>query len=199
MYISCQLWFVVIYSLFQWSDGNARHLWMIFTKDPIGEECFIIDYRYFCRPNVMNDSITSCHYGKLLTFDQLQNMNVSTEDLINWLTPFDLIEQYTVYLNKDGMDSSVTKRTVCNCTQDRIGRRCEFNLPLKAPGPGFWLNQLMGSINFDNDETLTRFVDGIICPGADMFLEWRHICDGFTQCENGADELHCYLLEFFSM
>ncbi|CAF1547490.1 unnamed protein product [Adineta steineri] len=63
--------------------------------------------------------------------------------------------------------------------------------------PGDWLGQQTANINLNNHETLTRLVDGIICPGADMFLEWRHICDGFTQCTNGADELNCHLLEFF--
>ncbi|CAF1016779.1 unnamed protein product [Adineta steineri] len=45
-------------------------------------------------------------------------------------------------------------------------------------------------------ETLTIFIDGIICTGADLFLEWRHVCDGTTQCQNGADEIDCHLLEF---
>ncbi|CAF1287381.1 unnamed protein product, partial [Didymodactylos carnosus] len=36
----------------------------------------------------------------------------------------------------------------------------------------------------------------ITCEGADIFLEWRHICDGITQCQNGADEIDCHHLEF---
>ncbi|CAF4151493.1 unnamed protein product, partial [Adineta steineri] len=63
--------------------------------------------------------------------------------------------------------------------------------------PGNLLGQQMSLTISKNYETITRLVDEIICAGADMFLEWRHICDGFTQCANGADELNCHLLEFF--
>ncbi|CAF1266508.1 unnamed protein product [Adineta steineri] len=115
---------------------------------------------------------------------------------MNWLIPFHLIEQYAVHLD-DNENTRATEATICNCSQNRIGRYCEYNFISRDITPGDWLRQQMSNSYSNNYETLTRLVDGIICPGADMFLEWRHICDGFTQCANGADELDCHLLEFF--
>ncbi|UJR19685.1 hypothetical protein I4U23_022819 [Adineta vaga] len=127
----------------------------------------------------------------------VEKLNVSTDDLISWVIPFYLIEQYAAHLNDDGENAQAAKTTICNCSHNRNGRHCEYSLPSTSVTPGPWLNQQMATIDLDSDEILTRFVDGIICPGADMFLEWRHICDGFIQCQNGADELNCQLLEYF--
>ncbi|CAF3651445.1 unnamed protein product [Adineta steineri] len=115
---------------------------------------------------------------------------------MNWLIPFHLIEQYAVYLD-DNENNRATEATICNCSQNSIGRYCEYNFNFRKATPGNWLGQQTSNVLLNNYETLTRLVDGIVCPGADIFLEWRHICDGFTQCTNGADELDCHLLEFF--
>ncbi|CAF0736628.1 unnamed protein product [Adineta steineri] len=140
--------------------------------------------------------IESCKDGNSWTFDKLGKLNVTTEDLMNWLIPFHLIEQYAAHLHANE-NTCATEATICNCSQNRIGRYCEYNFISRKITPGDWLDQQTSNVFLNNYETLTRFVDGIICPGADMFLEWRHICDGFTQCANGADELDCHLLEFF--
>ncbi|CAF4079021.1 unnamed protein product, partial [Adineta steineri] len=115
---------------------------------------------------------------------------------MDWLIPFHLIEQYAVHLD-DNENNRATEATICNCSQNRIGRYCEYNFNFRKDTPGHWLDQQMSNLHSNYYETLTKFVDGLICPGADKFLEWRHICDGFTQCANGADELDCHLLEFF--
>ncbi|CAF1195768.1 unnamed protein product [Adineta steineri] len=115
---------------------------------------------------------------------------------MNWLIPFYLIEQYAAHLDYN-RNTHATEATICNCSQNRIGRYCEYNFSSRVSTLGDWLSQQMTLSYTNSYETLTRLVDGIICPGADIFLEWRHICDGFTQCANGADELNCHLLEFF--
>ncbi|CAF1184106.1 unnamed protein product [Adineta steineri] len=115
---------------------------------------------------------------------------------MDWLIPFHLIEQYAIHLD-DNENNRAAEATICNCSQNRIGRYCEYNFNFRKDTPGHWLDQQMSNLHSNYYETLTKFVDGLICPGADKFLEWRHICDGFTQCANGADELDCHLLEFF--
>ncbi|CAF4151727.1 unnamed protein product, partial [Adineta steineri] len=170
---------------------------MIYSKDETRPECFLVDFRYYCRQVTVNTIIESCKDGNLWAFDKLKKLNVTTENLINWLIPFYLIEQYAAHLD-DNENTRAAEATICNCSQNQIGRYCEYNFNSRVSAPGNWLDQQMSYVQNSNSyETLTRLVDGIICPGADMFLEWRHICDGFTQCANGADELDCHLLEFF--
>ncbi|CAF1225754.1 unnamed protein product [Adineta steineri] len=183
-------------SLLRLSNEDDIHQWMIYSKDETRTECFIINFRYYCRSVTVNTIIESCKDGNAWTFDQLENLNVTTENLMDWLIPFHVIEQYAAYLD-DNENTRATEATICNCSRNRIGRYCEYNFISRVMLPGNLLAQQMSKMFSNSYETLTRFVDGIICPGADMFLEWRHICDGFTQCTNGADELDCHLLEFF--
>ncbi|CAF3952043.1 unnamed protein product [Adineta steineri] len=169
---------------------------MIYSKDETRPECFLVDFRYYCRQVTVNTIIESCKDGNLWAFDKLKKLNVTTENLINWLIPFYLIEQYAAHLD-DNENTRAAEATICNCSQNQIGRYCEYNFNSRKIAPGEWLTQQMSTSYLNSYETLTRLVDGIICPGADMFLEWRHICDGFTQCANRADELDCHFLELF--
>ncbi|CAF1280403.1 unnamed protein product [Adineta steineri] len=41
----------------------------------------------------------------------------------------------------------------------------------------------------------TCLVDMIKCNTGLLCLEWRQVCDGIVQCENGADEVGCHDFE----
>ena len=169
--------------------------WITYYREEIHADCYLIDFHYFCHQTEESSTITSCKNGKLWTLEILKELNVTTDHLIDWLIPLDLIEQYATYLNNN--DSTLlAELTVCNCTQNWVGRECDYPTDYKSRDPGRLLTlQAMGK-DADINGLLIRFIDGIVCTGADLFLEWRHICDGITQCQNGVDELHCDLLEF---
>lgn len=190
-----QVCIIVIYSLLRLSMGDDEHLWMLYSKDLAYTDCFVIEFRHYCRPVKIDDTKASCKHGESWTFEQLEKLSRTTANLMDWLIPFHLIEQYAAYLDDD-KNKLAPETTICNCSQNRIGRACEYIFNSKVRSPGHLLSQQMADVHLNSYETLTRFVDGITCQGGDLFLEWRHICDGISQCQNGADELDCHILEF---
>ena len=181
-----------MYFFLKVSSEMNPYTWILYSRDPKQTECLVIEFRHYCRLLATNYTKTSCVDGSSWTFSSLEKNGVTTDELVHWIIPFHLIEEYAVYLSKNR--KMVTSGTVvCNCTRNRIGRRCEYELIATPKSPGDLLNRQM-SVN--GYETLTTYVDGITCEVNDQLLEWRHICDGIIQCRNGADESSCHLLEF---
>ncbi|CAF1672958.1 unnamed protein product, partial [Adineta ricciae] len=171
------------------------YFWMLYTEDSTHSECFMSGDRRYCRPMVVNDIREACRNGHLLTFAELKRSNVTSENLIKWLIPLQRIQWYTAYLNYDE-NIPAAEASVCKCSENRIGTNCEYSLNVGAKTINDVLVRQMVGSHKNSHETLTTLVDGITCIGANIFLEWRHICDGFIQCRNGADEIDCHLLEF---
>ena len=184
-----------MYTLLRLSIGDDAHLRMLYLKHSSHSECFFIEFRYYCHPIAVISTTASCKNGDSWIFVKLKKFGITAEHLINWLIPFDVIEQYTAYLDLDE-NTDGTEAMICNCSHNQIGRKCEYALNSKPSNTTDLLASQMGDIDSNSYEMLTRFVDGIVCICADLFLEWRHICDGLTQCLNGADEVDCHLLEF---
>ncbi|UJR12145.1 hypothetical protein I4U23_016322 [Adineta vaga] len=170
---------------------------MTYTKEEIHADCFFIDSHYFCHQiEESNSTVTLCTHGKLWSFEKLKTRKVTTDNLIDWSIPLNLIERYADYLNNDE-NIFLAKLTICNCTSDWSGRACDYSVEQQFTNPGNVLGKQNTPPTKNMNETLTKLVDGIICTNAHIFLEWRHICDGITQCSNGADEYQCDLLEFY--
>ncbi|CAF3547347.1 unnamed protein product, partial [Rotaria sp. Silwood2] len=188
-------YFFLISSLIRASLEKGDPTWMTYSKDEIHADCFAVDRRYFCRPTERSSTIKSCKEGNLWALEKLKKLNVTADNLVDWLIPLDLIEQYAAYLNEDS-DTLLAVVAICNCTHNWIGRECVYSITDKLANPGDILFLQTVTTSATSYEILTRLVDGIVCTGADLFLEWRHICDGVVQCQNGADEHDCHLLEF---
>ncbi|CAF4762436.1 unnamed protein product [Rotaria sp. Silwood2] len=84
---------------------------------------------------------------------------------------------------------------ICNCTRNRISTNCEYETVSRTNDiPQVVRNQRgRPTISY---ETLTSFIDEMICNGSVPTLEWRQVCDRIIHCDNGNDELNCHLLEF---
>ena len=114
---------------------------------------------------------------------------------------FKNIERYAQYLdlitssNIIGYESDLF---ICNCTTNRIGLSCEYELFSDL----FTLVQVfqfqLSRPAERNNEIPACFVDEIQCNAGMLCLEWRQVCDSIINCDNGADEINCHLLEFYN-
>ena len=130
----------------------------------------------FCRRSVEELSIPNkiTMNGRQLTFNQLREMNISSDQLLDWFAPLDIVEEYA---------TGKATGLFFNCSGLWFGAQCEYT--------------------FDSDESLTNLIqqqqqqrekhstidilsmtngtcyvmdyeecNSIIC------LDWREICDG---------------------
>ena len=128
-----------------------------------------------------------------MSFEMLKDRNISTETLIEWIIPFHLIEQYADYLNS-GDQASKSNTQICNCTQKRFGTHCDYEIENKNRDLTKVVGDQRGKSGGEN-ETITSLIDEMPCNTSVPHVEWRQICDGIIQCENGIDEHDCDLLE----
>ena len=170
-------------------------LWITYSKEEIHSDCFLVNLHYFCHQIEKSSVIASCKNGELWTFRMLNAIKATTDNLVDWLIPLNLIEQYAAYLENDG-NTVLAVLAICNCTQNWVGRECDYGIIQESATPSKLLTVQISGRGQSTNEILTKLVDGTTCTSAHLFLEWRHICAGITQCQNGADELHCHLLEF---
>ena len=135
------------------------------------------------------------------TFQDLHQMNVSSEELLLWSVPIDLVEHYQYFL--DEVDVSLSTELIFNCTPLWFGSQCQYAFPIQdAP---VTIQQIL-NLMFDGRKPLGRREDitngtcyvHLQCDrgGLAMCLDWREICDGRIDCSNGGiDESDCADLE----
>jgi hypothetical protein len=164
-------------------------------------DCFEVDTRYVCRSvqsnniDVFNTS-SSCYDGTSWAFSLLKEMQVATSDLIDWLIPFDIIEQYAEYLSET-VPSSLAQRFICNCTLNGPGKEYEYSSSNFELLPSDVLVQQSSRSNHQMSyDSIVSFVDRIECNTTFHGLEWWQICDEITERDNAIDESDCHLLEF---
>jgi hypothetical protein len=138
----------------------------------------------------------TCIKGDLRTFSQLKQRNVTTDKLVDWLIPFNVIEQYANYMNSTSNDSN-DNTTICQCSPSRIGSKCQYKLRKDTISISLVIDGQLNSYKeiLEEVELPRSSVDEISCHVSTVDLEWRHICDGIIHCANAADELDCHLLE----
>ena len=135
------------------------------------------------------------------TFDELNQMNVSSEELILWSVPIDLVEQYQFYLDEE--DISLSTERVFNCTPRWFGAQCQYSLSpqnLSIPVEKLLYTMFGKRKPIESRENMgngTCYVH-LQCDrgGSTMCLDWREICNGRIDCVNGGiDERGCADLE----
>lgn len=125
---------------------------------------------------------------------------MTTDALINWLVPLENVEQYSSYVDSITFSNNVESmrdRFICNCTTHHIGSRCEYALPEEFLTVKEAFEFQLSRAAERHNEIQACLVDGVPCNAGLLCLEWRQICDGIINCENGVDEIDCHLLEFY--
>ncbi|CAF5019283.1 unnamed protein product, partial [Rotaria sp. Silwood1] len=137
------------------------------------------------------DSITNILNN--FTFDILQQMGVSSNQLYLWSAPIDLIKDYQYYLNMN--ETKLASNIFYNCTRPWFGRFCHYRFDSSTSFDEIVLSTI--GKNYDKIENDTCY-NHIKCDrggGMNFCLDWREICDGSIDCLNGLDEANCSQLE----
>ncbi|CAF4283680.1 unnamed protein product, partial [Rotaria sp. Silwood2] len=137
----------------------------------------------------------------MFSFADLNEQNITSQQLYLWSAPMDIIENYQLYLNQ----LSISNETL-------LGAQLFYNCSLSSFGP-------LGQYSFDYYEphfrslaevihnfyknnaykptTLTCYTHLKCNRGpAPVCLDWSEICDGKVDClDGGLDEQNCWQLE----
>ncbi|CAF1048431.1 unnamed protein product, partial [Didymodactylos carnosus] len=137
-------------------------------------------------------------YGYPFTFLELKQKNVTSDDLYEWNSPIDVIDQYQKYIDNDLLDENST--TYCNCSSlFSFGSRCQYSFRYSSIENGFEHEiQEQFSLRYRLDDhqlmnNLTCYIE-LECKSI-LCLDWRQICNGIIDCQNGEDEENCLELE----
>ncbi len=161
-------------------------------------DCLFYDSRFFCRrPNdslIIREPICN---GILWSMADLKRNNVTTDMLFEWHHPHDNVERYGRFLQKSSEDNNfiLEGETICNCSSNHFGADCLYER-VKGSTIAEVLSEQLSRPTERQMEIIACYVDGIHCNAGLLCLEWRQICDGIMQCEDGIDETNCHLLEF---
>ena len=135
------------------------------------------------------------------TFDALKQRNVSSQDLLVWSAPIELVERYENFLNLPNTNS--TPEIFYNCTSLWFGPFCQYTFDSNET-----IDQIVqrtflakeinvfGPIDIEVTN-LTCYVHLECNRGpSPICLDWREICDGRIDCiGTGIDEVGCLELE----
>ncbi|CAF1370564.1 unnamed protein product [Adineta steineri] len=142
------------------------------------------------------------NFDKKLTFFELSQQHVTSEQLYLWSAPIDLIEQYQYYLNRQSYfdsTSSLANQVFYNCTLPYFGSKCQYmfnNYNYNYSS----LNEIISNYYEYNRYQPTLFTCYIHLEcnrgPSPSCLDWTEICDGKFDClDSRIDEEHCWQLE----
>jgi len=169
--------------------------------------------------NIINDVIDYCirptNQGKVyfrnlnnrqnqwkLTFEELKMSNISSEHLLSWSIPIELIEEYEFYLNEQ--TNSLSEVELLNCSKPWFGHECQYSFLIdeQMSFDEIVEHEFSSRLSWkdsSNDELvdLTCYVHLKCWKGSELnCLDWREICNGYVDCLNdGLDEKDCFLME----
>ncbi|CAF1292762.1 unnamed protein product [Adineta steineri] len=158
----------------------------------------------YCRRPLPTDPINKVqgHIENTYTFKNLRLQGITSEDLLQWSTSIDIIEQYSIYLikNNTGLDEFIFN----NCSSLWFGSNCEytFNLSMSIESFGdYVVSSFKARENYTNKiliHTCYSHLSGCYRGPEPMCLDWREVCDGKIDCIGdsfGIDEEYCNELE----
>jgi len=186
----------------EWTDEQMRNNLTVIQHDclrvDIWEQDQIYEINSYCLaewPIVLNNN-----HEQNFTFEQLAQLNVTSQQLYRWSASMDLIENYQYYLDKLALGQSSTLSTLVyyNCSQSYFGPHCEYSFALYNPEYSS-LNEII----YQYYRIDQRIVDNQTCyihfncnlGSINLCIGWINICDGIVQCIDGTDEENCWQLE----
>ena len=137
-----------------------------------------------------------------LTFEDLYEKNITSQQLYEWLAPIDLIESYQNYLENNVSTSTFR---FYNCTFPWFGPRCQYRFPkIKS-----LFDNEIEDIDDHEIHLIQTSLSTVSCytylqcdrvgdqgESGNACLDWREICDGKVDCiDGGHDEDLCWHLE----
>ncbi|UJR18227.1 hypothetical protein I4U23_005126 [Adineta vaga] len=139
------------------------------------------------------------------TFEQLKFKNIDSLHLYDWNTPIDVISNYQKYLTNH--DLTLANWVFCNCSGNWFGTQCQYsfhetnkndelNKIITNQFGSKGLLDIFGDVgDLLKDSSFLTCYEGLRCQST-ICLDWREICNGVFNCENGEDEpMECRLLE----
>lgn len=130
----------------------------------------------FCRRSVEDLSIPNrtTNNGRRLTFSELREMNISSDQLLDWFAPLDTVEEYA-----SGKEAGV----FFNCSNLWFGTQCEYTFDSNKPFTHLIQEQQQQRRKYSTLDLLSitngtcyimdyKECNSIVC------LDWREICDG---------------------
>ena len=127
-----------------------------------------------------------CH-GKMFRFNQLKTNNINPKDLYHWNSAIEIIDLYEKYLFSNHPDHD---HYYCNCSVPfHFGKSCQYDIDTDDTEQSF-TNLIDGYHNrnqFLSKNSFTCYI-GIHCQTNLFCLDWRQICNGIVDCDDGEDE-----------
>ncbi len=149
---------------------------------------------YCFRPILKKEDIVNeFAISAILTFDQMKKENITSENLIEWSTPIDLIERYENYLqtNQSSLNDIFYK-----CIQPWFGPFCQYSFDYNQTFSNILKVQFSWKVRIKSYPKSTCYMH-IRCLSYSylLCLDWREICNGKIDCIDGEDEQNCFELE----
>ena len=136
-------------------------------------------------------------FGESISFQQLRSMNVSVSDLFSWNAAMQSIEAYSQFLANPRAIKE--KSPYCKCSSPlQFGQHCQYELD-QLNFSGSDDNAFISFLEYSATHRLKRTMEdmkieyitcyiGIPCRHNALCLDWRQICNGMVDCDEGEDE-----------
>ena len=114
-----RLWFLLTYYILRTSSDVNMNTWIMYSKDPKEKECFVIDFRHYCRPIAEDHSKTSCVHGTPWTFSYLEKNHVTTDELVRWIIPFNSLFYMLFHFFDHCFDDGIDRTSMSTTSNSR--------------------------------------------------------------------------------
>ena len=162
---------------------------------------------YCRRPDVITTLVRTrneCQNGgEKKSFVDLLKLNITPSKVLEWDSGVEMTDKYAAfyYNNYSMLKSNENQDFLCHCAYpSTFGKYCEYTFTYETNS--FEASQkLQANIRLNHAIYHQTYGDIVCyktlsCYSGLLCLDWRDICDGEQQCENGWDEENCDKLEF---